>query len=635
MSLLQGILTKRSPANFREVIQAQNPALKTDQGFLIPGANINPKLNVTNIGAYKARPSNFVPSLTANYDNRIPEVKFLVDGQNVVQPQSNLATYALISKLGDQKFKAIDNAPYANYMRIKKLEREILEAENTAGLSELQTSRELMRSLAEERRKQAEDDYLRKMLDSGLSMEDAQDEIETVRRNNALQEAKKVDDRQYQSKILLTRIAKSRGVASSINEPLSQSGAVMSPQPSDLIATLQGNKGEGFGNAPLDIARQFLTPDYYKKFLRKTQLTQESADKMTAMNQLISAGESSFATPLQFEGQKRQQNLENIKEGIAQQMDSLKMIGQRHLMRLPGIIFAEKSMAKIYDKIDKGIGAKVRSKTSSLDSLTTAQLLVLINIFLTNEPSKIAVMKGYLQKRLVGKTVNVEKDLLKQAIQNFNGDQQFVTVPVFEGLGSLISQEELNADAIQFLTTSSDVLNGKAKKAQIIVEKLTAEESGIAPTKSLKDGQQTLPAMIELLQNRKKQTDKSLLTELFNSPFIAEEQLMASAKAGATPKVDLKSMRESLKASREAKGSAGGGGSGPSIDLLQPGDSQLEQMMAKSEQFHQAQIQKMNAKRDELKAMTTKELKVELEKRNLATSGKKDKLIEKLLKGGY
>jgi hypothetical protein len=615
MSLLQGILTKRSPANFREVIQAQNPALKTDQGFLIPGANINPKLNVTNIGAYKARPSDFVPSLTANYDNRIPEVKFLVDGQNLVQPQSNLATYALISKLGDQKFKAMDNAPYADYMRIKKLEREILESENTAGLSELQTSRELMRSLAEERRKQAEDDYLRKMLDSGLSMEDAQDEIETVRRNNALQEAKKVDDRQYQSKILLTRIAKSRGIASNINEPLSQSGAVMSPQPSDLIATLQGNKGEGFGNAPLDVARQFLTPDYYKKFLRKTQLTQESADKMTAMNQLISAGESSFATPLQFEGQKRQQNLENIKEGIAQQMDSLKMIGQRHLMRLPGIIFAEKSMAKIYDKIDKGIGAKVRSKTSNLDSLTTAQLLVLINIFLTNEPSKIAVMKGYLQKRLVGKTVNVEKDLLKEAIQNFNGDQQFVTVPVFEGLGSLISQEELNADAIQFLTTSSDVLNGKAKKAQIIVEKLTAEESGNKLPNKEQMSQRKLPIMLSQLVEKKKQEE---LKQLMIPLGVERLQNVVSGKTGALSKV-MKSLRE--RENEKIKTEVG---------------ATMEDMLKKLEsQPSNASASASSAVKKPLEEMTVAEIKAELEKRNLAKTGDKKKLSKRLQDAGY
>jgi hypothetical protein len=659
MSLLQGILTKRSPANFREVIQAQNPALKTDQGFLIPGANINPKLNVTNIGAYKARPSDFVPSLTANYDNKIPEVKFLVDGQNVVQPQSNLATYALISKLGEQKFKAMDNAPYADYMRIKKLEREILESENTAGLSELQTGRELMRSLAEERRKQAEDDYLRKMLDSGLSMEDAQDEIETVRRNNALQEAKRVDDRAYQSKILLTRIAKSRGVASNINEPLSQSGAVMSPQPSDLMATLQGNKGEGFGNAPLDLSRQFLTPDYYKKFLRKTQLTQESADKMTAMNQLISSGQiempkdsegkpisfASYGTPLQFDAEKRRTALENMKESIAQQMDSIKMIGQRHLMRLPGIIFAEKSMKEIYDKIKHSVGANVRSKTSSLDSLSLPQLLVLVNVFLTNQPSKIAVMKDFIRKRTSGKDVNVDKDLLKEAIQNFNGSQQYVTVPVFEGLGSFINQEQLNADAIQFLLTAPETLNGKAKKAyQIILEKASAKESALEPgppeekepprgkgvtgigflaNLSKPEAQQMFTpflvgklekALLETEQSAKKKALLRVMTSLRQQPkYVARkvgetmEDMLNKLEVGETMEDMLKKL-ESQPSNASASAPLA-----PAIEIIEPAPP---------------------AKKP-LEQMNKKELELELVKRNISAYGNKPKLIQKLKDAGY
>jgi hypothetical protein len=628
MSLLHGILTRRSPANFREVITAQNPALKTDQGFLIPGANINSKLNVTNIGAYKTRPSDFPPTLTANYDNKIPEVQFTIYGTNVVQPQSNLATSALISKLGDQKFKAMDNAPYADYMRIQKLEREILESEHTAGLSELQTSRELMRSLAEERRKQAEDDYLRKMLDSGLSMEDAQDEIETVRRNNALQEARKVDDKQYQSKLLLTRIAKMRGVTSSINEPLSQSGAVMSPQPSDLIATLQGNKGEGFGNAPLDVARQFLTPEYYKKFLRKTQLTQESADKMTAMNQLISAGEiempkdsegkpikfASYGTPLQFDAEKRRTHLENMKEGIAQQLDSIKMIGQRHMMRLPGIIFAEKSMKEIYDKIKHSVGANVRSKTSNLDSLSLPQLLVLVNVFLTNQPSKIAVMKDFIRKRTSGKDVNIDKDLLKEAIQNFNGSQQYVTVPVFEGLGSFINQEQLNADAIQFLLTAPETLNGKAKKAyQIILEKASAKESALEAGPSEKEPPKGKGVTgLGLLTNLPKSEVQKVVT-----PFVVarlEKALLETKESALKKAFDRLSsglIKDKVGATME--------------DMLKTLESQGSNASASAS----------SAVKKPLAEMTVAEIKAELEKRNLAKTGDKKKLSKRLQDAGY
>jgi hypothetical protein len=637
MSLLHGILTRRSPANFRDAISAQNPAIKTDQGFLIPGANINSKLNVTNIGAYKTRPSDFPPTLTANFDNKIPEVQFTIYGTNVVQPQSNLATSALISKLGDQKFKAMDNAPYADYMRIQKLEREILESEHTAGLSELQTSRELMRSLAEERRKQAEDDYLRKMLDSGLSMEDAQDEIETVRRNNALQEAKRVDDRQYQSKILLTRIAKSRGIVSNINEPLSQSGAVMSPQPSDLIATIQGNKGEGFGNAPLDVARQFLTPEYYKKFLRKTQLTQESADKMTAMNQLISSGQiempkdsegkpisfASYGTPLQFDATKRQQALENTKEQIAQQIDSIKMIGQRHMMRLPGIVFAEKSMNKIYDSIKHSIGAKVRSKTSSLDSLTTAQLLVLINVFLTNEPSKIAVLKDYVRRRTFGKNVNIDKDFLKEAIQNFNGSQQYVTVPTFEGLGSLISPEQLNADAYMFLTESPNVLDGKAKDAQIILEKLSAKESGIEEKVEKNTGRVKTNLLLGLLVEKKKRAE---LQQLITPTVLDKLENVLTGKNRAF--YDLRDAVQEEKERKELERSI-------KVDRM---GSLLEKMNT-AKPFKALKENALPAPsapaKKALEDMSKPELQAEAVARNISKYGSKKDLIKKLQDAGY
>jgi hypothetical protein len=83
-----------------------------------------------------------------------------------------------------------------------------------------------------------------------------------------------------------------------------------------------------------------------------------------------------------------------------------------------------------------------------------------------------------LKRRLVGKDINVEKDLLKEVLQNFNGSQQYVTVPVFEGVGSLISPDELNMDAINFLRSNDNELKRKSDKAlQIIVTRLSAEES--------------------------------------------------------------------------------------------------------------------------------------------------------------
>ena len=135
-------------------------------------------------------------------------------------------------------------------------------------------------------------------------------------------------------------------------------------------------------------------------------------------------------------------------------------------------------MDAIYEKIRHTTGAKVRSKTANLDSLTIAQLVVLINVFLTNEPSKISTLKGFIRRRTVGKNVNIDKDFLKEAIQNFNGSQQYVTVPVFEGLDSLISPDMLNKDAFNFLTSNDRELKKKSDTAlKYIVTKLNEEES--------------------------------------------------------------------------------------------------------------------------------------------------------------
>jgi hypothetical protein len=228
-----------------------------------------------------------------------PQRSFENVGNNVFQPQENSeAIHALISRLGEQKFKAKENEKYAAYQAIKKLEREITEIEKTASPADLGQVREIVRSAVEVRRKQNEDDYLRRMLDAGMSVEDANDELEGVRRASALQEAKTVEDRTYQSKLLLTRLAKSRGLTSNINEPLNTSGAIMNPMPSDSMATAAGNPADGFGNAPLDVNRQYMTPAFYSRILRKSKLTQESADRDAALNNLIASGE----VPIQFAG---------------------------------------------------------------------------------------------------------------------------------------------------------------------------------------------------------------------------------------------------------------------------------------------------------------------------------------------
>ena len=310
-------------------------------------ASLNRKRNEVNqyglpnekstLGLYRF-PGNDVGALSAGEQSRMPPnpralpppapVNFITTGNNVYQPRqyNGITTHALISKLADNKFKAEENEPYSKYVQQLKLEREISEIEKTASVEQLGLAREVLRSAMAERRKQNEDDYLRKMLDSGLSVEDAKDEIDNVRRANALQEVKKVDDRLYQSKLLLVNLAKKRGLLSSVNEPLSQSAPVMNPAPNDQTATLGGNKADGFGNAPLDVARKFLTPEYYGRFLRRSTMTQEEGDRQQAMNNLITSGkaaESDIQFASQLDARQRESNIEFKAEALASQLSNL------------------------------------------------------------------------------------------------------------------------------------------------------------------------------------------------------------------------------------------------------------------------------------------------------------------------
>lgn len=308
-------------------------------------ASLNRKRNEVNqyglpnekstLGLYRF-PGNDVGALSAGEQTRLPPnptyprnpaaVTFVATGNNVFQPSqyNGITTHTLLTKIAENKWTAEQNEPYSQYVQQLKLEREISEIEKTASVEQLGLAREVLRSAMAERRKQNEDDYLRKMLDSGLSVEDAKDEIDNVRRANALQEVKKVDDRLYQSKLLLVNLAKKRGLLSSVNEPLSQSAPVMNPAPNDQTATLGGNKADGFGNAPLDIGRKFLTPEYYGRFLRRSQMTQEEGDRQQAMNNLIASGQSgNIQFPSQLDAQQREMNIEFKAESLANQLSAV------------------------------------------------------------------------------------------------------------------------------------------------------------------------------------------------------------------------------------------------------------------------------------------------------------------------
>jgi hypothetical protein len=349
-----------------------------------------PTDNKTTLGLYRF-PGNDIGALSAGIGQpavppvapvlKFPSVSFTTVGNNVAQPDSDsasLATNALLKRLGENKFKATENEPYAAYMAQARLEREVAEAEKGASVGDLNLAREILRSAMAERRKQNEDDYLRKMLDSGMTAEDAQDELEEVRRANALQESRKVDDRSYQSKLLLVNLAKKRGITANINEPLTQTAPIMSPSPSDAMATAMGDASQGFGNAPLDVNRQFLTPAYYGRFLRKSRITDEEADRQAALNNMISSGQAGeFDTPLMLDAKRRELAIEATAENLA---NTLGNIRSRAIMDiLPPAFFAEKLYTGILRTINKAPLNKARMTEKSVENMTSAELIIAIN----------------------------------------------------------------------------------------------------------------------------------------------------------------------------------------------------------------------------------------------------------------
>jgi hypothetical protein len=314
-----------------------------------------------------------------------PERTFANVGNNVFQPQyDDRATIALLNRLGDQKFKAESQAPFEDYRAQQRLARDLEEASRNAGLNDLGLSREIIRNLAAQRRQQNEDDYLRKMLDAGATPEAAKKEIEDVRNANAIQEAKKVEDREYQAKTLIQRLAMSRGVTPMVREPLNQSSSIDNPQRSQAMSQAMGMPGEGFGTSPLDMNRQFMTPDFYKKFLRRSTVSQEASDEASAFSNLITSGEipapaSGTFSMATLRGQERQQQVEIAAEGLASRLDAIRQRQNRIKRGLATPIVGEDILKALYRSKSKSVGEKVLFSPETIDSLSALQLLITIN----------------------------------------------------------------------------------------------------------------------------------------------------------------------------------------------------------------------------------------------------------------
>jgi hypothetical protein len=324
------------------------------------------------------------------------EVTFQSTGNNVFQPETierAAATEELIRRLGDNKFKAIEAAPFEDYLAEQKLAREVDDASRNAGLEDLGYSREIMRNLVAERRKGNEDDFLRRMLDAGMTQQEAQQEIENVRRANALQESRKVEDRTHQSKLLIQRIAKSRGILSAVNEPLTTTGAIENPQPNERMAQMSGQPENAYGSSPLDRDRVFKTPAYYNRMATRSAFTQEAGDEMAALANATAQATGTVPTPLMLEGLEREDAIERARDTVASRLD--RVSSKRVLLPLPPI--AEPFVDLLTPAYrGKAPGSRARFKEEEIQDLSAFHLFVALNQAIAIEPSKYAKLKRLL-----------------------------------------------------------------------------------------------------------------------------------------------------------------------------------------------------------------------------------------------
>lgn len=508
-------------------ILTRNPAQSTAgfQTFGLPTGNTpGGSANRTTLGAIRMGDQDGNAPGSAIFPNDIfyppgqaerkyTSVTFENIGNNVYQPdtvQRAAATESLLRRLGDQKFKATESAPFEDYFATQRLARDVDEASRNAGLEDLGYSREILRSVVAERRKASEDDYLRRMLDAGMSQQDAQDEIDTVRRANALQEARKVEDRTHQSKLLIQRIAKSRGILSSVSEPLTTTGAIENPQPSEKMADMSGQPENAYGSSPLDRDRVFLTPDYYRRMLRRSALTQEAGDEMSALATATAQATGNVPTPSMLRGLERQDAIERSRDAVATRLDNATN-RKRVMAPLPPIAeFLDNILRPAYRGKVKGTLTRFDIKDTQV--LTSFQCFVAINQKLANDSKSIYTLHNlalgmgelYIPDYMGDKPSTNISEILRKLTYEFVGEPE-IAIP-FTSYSDKLEPKTIAAalDRIKKLNKNERTLTEKEMKpyAQLRAE---ADAQAI-------EGQ-VLPAPIDTRSEAKKKADEERATK--------------------------------------------------------------------------------------------------------------------------
>ena len=420
-----------------------------------------------------------------DYDAKTPDVMFSNIGNRVYQPDPNLSLPPLLKKLGDQKFKAKANQKFEEYLKVGKLAKDLDTVSRNVGLEALGQSREILRTLVDTRRKITEQDYLRKMLDSGLSLDDAEKEIEGARKARALQEFRTLDDRPYQAKMLIHRLAMSRGAVSQVKAPLNSSGNIDSPQTSMLVAEQTGQTA--FGHSPIDAARVFLTPDFYKRFARRSLQSQEGIDQQTAINSLISEGMpedivgGTNASIINAQG--REANIQRQREGLASMLDNRKRFGGKIMLPLPPIMFAPAQLGHVYSEKNKTVGASAMFHYVNIADMSNFNKVVAINQVLALNPDSLFNLKTQLAGvPLLDRTgKRADPGLLPaitQILVNANGSDTF-RIP-FSNDNVAVTDTDIAKYLEEFRSESGNVLNQRKTTARTYKDKIEEADRELA-----------------------------------------------------------------------------------------------------------------------------------------------------------
>jgi hypothetical protein len=202
------------------------------------------------------------------------------------------------------------------------------------------------------------------------------------------------------------------------------------------MSQAMGQPGQGFGTSPLDANRR--TPDFFKKFLRKSNMSQESQDEATAFSQLLTqneiplppTGSFSLAT---LKGQERQLQIENAQEGLAARLESIRARANRLLNPLPAIVLADDVLKELYRvKGDKKPGNRVLFSSETIQDLRPLQLLVALNLLTVSIPSGGRRLHQLLADVDLG-TEGVPSPLLHEELKKLviamNGGELNVEIP--------------------------------------------------------------------------------------------------------------------------------------------------------------------------------------------------------------